>query len=350
MKQNWVIQKTDLVLITGANGFVGSKVYEILLEQGFKRLRCMIRSPRQLTQMKQMAKSANADVEFIEGNLLSSEDCRHAAREVSIVFHLAAGRGKSFAGCFMDSAVATRNLLEALQGNIRLKRFVNVSTLAVYAGSGIPRGALLDETSPIEDDHAGRYEAYCYGKIKQDELVQTYGAEHGLPYVIVRPGLVYGPGKKAIPGRVGIDTFGFFIHLGGSNRIPMIYIDNCAEAIVASGLVGDIDGEVFNAVDDDLPTSREFLRLYKKNVRRIFSIYIPYRGFYLLNWLWEKYAHWSEGQLPPLFNRRVCAAYYQKQLYSNKKLKEKTGWNPRVSFSEASQRYFDFMRNGEARH
>ena len=113
---------------------------------------------------------------------------------------------------------------------------------------------------------------------------------------------------------MSIDTFGFFIHLGGSNRIPMIYIDNCAEAIVASGLVGGIDGEVFNAVDDDLPTSREFLRLYKKNVRRIFSIYIPYRGFYLLNWLWEKYAHWSEGQLPPLFNRRLCAAYYQKRL------------------------------------
>jgi nucleoside-diphosphate-sugar epimerase len=299
--------------------------------------------------MKRLAKSANADVEFVEGNLLSREDCRRAARDVSLVFHLAAGRGKSFAGCFMDSALATRNLLDALRGNARLKRFVNVSTLAVYDGSSIRRGALLDETSPVEADHAGRYEAYAYGKIKQDELVQTYGAEQGLPYVIVRPGLVYGPGKKAIPGRVGIDTFGFFIHLGGSNRIPLIYIDNCAEAIVGSGLVEGIDGEVFNAVDDDLPTSREFLRLYKKNVRRFFSIYIPYQGFYMLNWLWEKYAHWSEGQLPPLFNRRVCAAYYQKQLYSNQKLKEKTGWSPRVSLPEASRRYFEYMRNGEAR-
>ena len=349
MKHDWIVNKTDLVLITGANGFIGSKVYEILLEYGFKRLRCLIRSDRHLPDMKRLAQSANAAVEFIEGNLLSPEDCRRAVKDASLVFHLAAGRGKSFAGCFMDSAVATRNLLDAVLENKSLKRFVNVSTLAVYAGSGIRRGALLDETSPVETDHAGRFEAYAYGKIKQDELVQTYGSKHELPYVIVRPGLVYGPGKKAIPGRVGIDTFGFFIHLGGSNRIPLIFVDNCAEAIVRLGLVEGVDGEVFNAIDDDLPTSREFLRLYKKNVHRFFSISIPYRGFYLLNWLWERYAHWSEGQLPPLFNRRVCAAYYQKQTYSNRKLKERTGWSPRVSFPEASCRYFASMHNGEAR-
>lgn len=349
MEKNWIIQKEDLVLITGANGFVGAKVYEILLEHGFRRLRCMIRTPRHLAHMRRMAESANADVEFVEGNLLSGEDCRRAAEGVSVVFHLAAGRGKSFAGCFMDSVVATRNLLHALQGNARLKRFVNVSTLAVYAGSGIRRGALVDETSPVESDHAARYEAYAFGKIKQDELVQAYGAERGIPYVIVRPGLVYGPGKKAIPGRVGIDTFGFFIHLGGSNRLPLIFIDNCADAIVKSGLVSGIDGEVFNAVDDDLPTSRTFLRLYKENVGRFFSIFIPYRGFYLLNWLWERYAHWSDGQLLPVFNRRICAAYYQKQLYSNRKLKEKTGWRPRVPFSEASRLYFESMRNGDTK-
>ena len=84
-------------------------------------------------------------------------------------------------------------------------------------------------------------------------------------------------GRRTIPGRVGIDTFGFFIHLGGGNRLPLIYVDNCAEAIVRAGLVEGIDGEVFNAIDDDLPTSREFLRLYKKNVKRIFSVYIPYK-------------------------------------------------------------------------
>jgi nucleoside-diphosphate-sugar epimerase len=345
MHYNWIVEKSDLVLITGANGFVGLKVVETLLTYGFTGLRCLVRSTRNVTALRRIADSADAEVQIIEGNLLSRDDCRRATRDVSLVLHLAAGTGKSFAGCFMDSAVATRNLLDATLEGTHLKRFLSVSSLAVHSGFRIRRGAVLDETSPIESDHTARFDAYCFGKIKQDEMVMAYGKDHGLPYVIVRPGVVYGPGKKALTGRVGIDTFDIFLHLGGSNRLPLIFLDNCAEAIVLAGIVEGVDGEVFIAVDDDLPTSRTFLRLYKKNVRRFFSVYVPYRAFYFLNWLWEKYSKWSEGQLPPVFNRRNCATYYQRQLYSNRKLKERTGWSPRIPFKEASQRYFDFMKD-----
>jgi nucleoside-diphosphate-sugar epimerase len=294
--------------------------------------------------LKRIASSAKAEVEFIQGNLLSSEDCHRAAKDVSLIFHLAAGTGKSFAGCFMDSAIATRNLLDATLEGTHLKRFLNVSSLAVYEGLHARYGGILNETSAIESDHMARFDPYCYGKIKQDEIVIAYGSKHGLHYVIVRPGPVYGPGKKALTGRVGIDTFGVFLHVGWSNRLPLIFVDNCAEAIVLSGIVEGADGEVFIAVDDDLPTSWKFLRLYKKNVRRFFSIYVPYHVFYYLNWLWEKYSNWSEGQLPPVFNRRQCATYYKKQIYSNRKLKERTGWSPRVPFEEASRQYFEFMK------
>lgn len=347
MKRNWIVGKSDLVLVTGANGLIGSKVLEILLEYGFTRLRCLVRSNQNLSALQRISDSSNAEVEFFQGNLLSRDDCRYAAKDVSLVFHLAAGRGKSFAGCFMDSAVATRNLLDAMREVAHLKRFLSVSSLSVYSGMHIRRGGILDETCAIESNHMARFDPYCYGKVKQDELVLAYGQEYGLPHVIIRPGLVYGPGKKAIPGRVGIDTFGVFLHLGGSNRLPMIFLDNCAEAIVLAGLVEGIDGEVFIAVDDHLPTSREFLRLYKKNVRRFFSISVPYRAFYCMNWLWEKYSKWSEGQLPPVFNRHQCTAYYQAQIYSNRKLKERTGWSPRVPFQEASRQYFEFMRGSE---
>src|SRR5438874_10347596 len=53
-----------------------------------------------------------------------------------------------------------------------------------------------------------------------------------------------------------------------SNTIPLTYVDNCADAIVLAGLKPGVDGEVFNVVDDDLPSSRRFLRLYKQNVDR----------------------------------------------------------------------------------
>lgn len=336
-------------MITGANGFIDSKVFETLLKYGFTRIRCFIRSNRNLSKLRQIADSSGADVEFFQGNLLSRDDCRHAIKDVSIILHLAAGTGKSFAGCFMDSVITTRNLLDATLEGTHLKRFLSISSLAVHSGFRIRSGAVLDEKSAIENNHMARYDPYCYGKIKQDELLMVYGKKYGIPFTIIRPGPVYGPGKKAIPGRVGIDTFGIFIRLGGLNRLPLIFIDNCAEAIVLAGVVEGVDGEVFIAVDDDLPTSRMFLRQYKKNVRRFSSIYLPYRVFYYLNWLWEKYSKWSEGQLPPVFNRRQCATYYQRQRYSNRKLKDRTGWRPRVSFKEASQQYFEFMRSEEER-
>jgi nucleoside-diphosphate-sugar epimerase len=93
---------------------------------------------------------------------------------------------------------------------------VNVSSFAVYSNIAMKRGAVLDESAPLEDAPQERHDAYGFGKLKQEELVRECGRIRGLPYVILRPGTVYGPGKKDLTGRIGIDTFGFFIHIGGS--------------------------------------------------------------------------------------------------------------------------------------
>src|ERR1019366_2765830 len=194
-----------------------------------------------------------------------------------------------------------------------LRRFVNISSFAVYTNAQKPHGRLLDETCPVEAHPELRGDAYSFAKVKQDELVMEYCGKFGLPYVIVRPGYVYGPGKKAITGRVGITSFGPFLHLGGSNTIPFTYVDNCAEAIVLAGLAKGVDGEPFNFVDDDLPSSRQFLRLYKKNAKHFKSIYVPHLISYAFCYLWEKYSEWSEGQLPPVFNRRRWATDWKQR-------------------------------------
>jgi nucleoside-diphosphate-sugar epimerase len=162
--------------------------------------------------------------------------------------------------------------------------------------------------------------------------------------------VVFGPGKRELSGRVGIDTFGFFIHLGGSNQLPLTFVDNCAEAIVLAGLTRGIDGEVFNIVDDELLTSREFLRAYR-NKTRCFSISLPYPLTYSLCVAWEKYAKWSKNQLPPAFNRRRCTAEWKGNRYSNQKLKERLCWKPRVTMAQAMDAFLaQFDTNGEGRN
>jgi nucleoside-diphosphate-sugar epimerase len=258
---------------------------------------------------------------------------------------LAAGTGeKSFANAYVNSVVATRNLLEASLRHRCLRRFVNVSSFVVYTNANRPAGRPLDESCAVEEHPERRGDPYCFAKVKQDEIVTEYGKRFGIPYVIVRPGSVYGPGKEQITGRVGIGTFGIFLHLGGSNAIPFTYVDNCAEAIALAGVKKGVDGEVFNVVDDDLPSSSQFLRLYKRNVRPFTSIYVPHVVSYALCCLWEKYSHWSEGQLPPVFDRRRWHAEWKRTRYSNEKAKVRLGWAPRVPMTEGLARYFESCR------
>jgi nucleoside-diphosphate-sugar epimerase len=337
---------SDRILVTGASGFIGSRVVASLLDYGFRNIRCLVRPSSDLSAFNRAASSqGDSRIEVFKGNLLSQEDCDIMAEGVVVIYHLAAGRGdKSYPSAFLNSVVTTRNLLRGASKSGSLRRFVNVSSFTVYSNEKLKRGGLLDESCKLEAHPEARWEAYCYAKVKQEEILLQYCGKYGFSYVILRPGVVYGPGNKGIHGRVGIGTFGMFLHLGGRNKIPLTYVDNCAEAIALAGIKEGVDGEIFNVVDDDLPTSRAFLKMYKKNVRNFRSLFVPYAVFYFFCVLWEKYSKWSGGQLPATFNRNYCSTYWKGNQYSNEKAKRMLGWKPKVSFEEGSRKYCQYQR------
>jgi nucleoside-diphosphate-sugar epimerase len=347
-KLNFIADRGEQILVTGASGFIGSRLVQTLLDLGFQRIRCFTRPSSNKTRVESLSSFCHtgAQVDVITGNLLSPQDCIEATKDAVVIFHLAAGRGeKSFPDAFMNSVVTTRNILEAAGRHHCLKRFVNISSFSVYSNRKKPRWRVLDETCPMEERPVMRGEAYCFAKAEQDEVVMDYGRKLNIPYVIVRPGQVYGPGNEGITARVGIGTFGIFLHLGGSNTIPFTYVDNCVDAIALAGLKKGVDGEIFNIVDNDLPSSRRFLRSYKRNVRRFTSFYVPHVLSYGLCVLWEKYVVWSQEQLPPAFNRRKWHAYWKKTHYSNQKLKTRLGWTQKIPTEEGMRRFFESCRN-----
>lgn len=333
-------QPDDLFLITGSNGFIGVRLVQTLLEHGCRNLRCFVRPSSRLERLKEVLRKFDAEssVGIVAGDLQSRDDCAQAAKDVTVIFHLAAGFDKSFAGAFMNSALSTRNLLEAFATHGKPRRFVNVSSFAVYSNMSLKRGAVLDESSPLEESPQERFDAYGFGKRKQEELVREYGRTHSIPFVVLRPGTVYGPGKRELTGRIGINTFGFFIHVGGSNHLPLTFVDNCADAIMLAGLRPGIEGETINVVDDEVLTSRQFLRAYRRKIGRFFSVPLPYFMAYLLCYLWEKQSL-KHKQLPPAFNRRRCAAEWKGNRFPNRKLREKLGWTPRVSLKQAMESF-----------
>ena len=339
-----IIEVDQPILVTGSAGFIGRSLVAALLRLGFTNVRCLVRPSGDVSELEKVGREFGRKLQIVRGNLLSRQDCDAITNGAAVIYHLAAGTGtKSFADAFANSVVTTRNLLDAAVGHGNLRRFVSVSSFAVYDVKSSITPGVLDETCPTEA-RPEQLGAYSFAKCKQDELVADYAQKHGVRYVLVRPGVVYGPGKKRIHGRIGLDTFGLFLHLGGNNPIPLSFVENCADAIALAGIKPGVDNEIFNVVDDDLPSSREFLQRYKREVENFRSVYLPPAISYFLCALWEKYSNWSNGQLPPVYNRKVWANSWKRTSYPNNKMKERLGWTQRVATADALTEYFTTWR------
>ena len=132
MTKEYLITPEEKILVTGANGFIGSRVVENLLKYGFRNIRCFVRPSSDLSKLDIVRrKYDNLCLEVYSGNLLSKIDCENSLKDISLVYHLAAGIEKTFPGCYMNSVVTTRNLIDVLINNKDFKRFVNISSFSV---------------------------------------------------------------------------------------------------------------------------------------------------------------------------------------------------------------------------
>ena len=143
--------------------------------------------------------------------------------------------------------------------------------------------------------------------------------------------------------RVGLPLFGVFLHLGGGNKLPLTYVENCADAIITAGLASDAAGHVYNVHDDDLPTSRQYLKRYKREVKKIRSVRVPYAALKLVSRLVERYLRYSKGQLPAIFTPYKTASLWAGNRFDNRVLKA-TGWTQQISTDEGLSRTFTYFR------
>jgi nucleoside-diphosphate-sugar epimerase len=331
------------VLVTGAGGFLGSRVVERLLARGYNDIRCLVRDRAKVQRLECLLTAyPNARLEFQFGNLRSKSVAEQAVAEVDVIYHLASAMKGSTADMFLDSVVASRNVLEAVGTAARGLRIVLVSSFGVYGVGGVKRGGLLNESTALEA-HPEERDPYSYSKLRQEQLFWEARQRMGFELVVVRPGVIYGPNGPEISARVGLSLFGVFLHLGGSNRLPLTYVENCADGVVLAGVREGIDGQVFNVNDDDLPTSRQYLRRYKKEVVKLRSVRVPYPALLLLSKAVLWYNRRSKGQLPAVFTPYKVKTIWGGNRFDNAKLKS-LGWKQLVPTTEAMRRAFAAYR------
>jgi nucleoside-diphosphate-sugar epimerase len=331
------------ILVTGAGGFLGKAIVERLLAHGEMDLRCMLRDTSKARGLEEIAAQyPGAKLEFIMVNLRNLAEIGPAVAGCGMVIHAAAALKGSPAEMFLDSVVASRNLLEAIVNEVRPMRVVLISSFGTMGVAELRRGAMVDESVPLER-HPEKRDVYSHSKLRQEQLFWEYREKYGFELVVLRPGVIYGPGGGHFSNRVGLSLFGRFLHLGGKNLLPLTYVDNCAEAVVVAALYEGANGQVYNVVDDDLVTSGQYLSLYKKNVKPVRSVPIPYFALMWGSRMVERYSQRSRGQLPAIFTPYKTRAMWGGNEFSNAKLKN-IGWRPLISTREGLERAFAAFR------
>ncbi|MDQ7033253.1 MAG: NAD-dependent epimerase/dehydratase family protein [Desulfonauticus sp.] len=245
-------KKRPKVLITGATGFIGCRVAEILTLREDWDVRAVVRNPGKAARL------ARLKVEMVPFDLEKSQNFDELVEGCDVVIHCAVGTAYGDPKrIFRVTVDGTRKLARAaLKKGVKL--FIHVSSMAVY---GSKKSGLIDESSPVRPDPG---DIYGKSKAKAEGVVQYY-AKKGLPAVIFRPARVFGPfGFTFVTNPIQAMAEGRFAWRGDPDTpCDMIYVDNVAEAFISAIYAEpqDVAGEVFNLGEQDFMSWRNFYGL-----------------------------------------------------------------------------------------
>jgi dihydroflavonol-4-reductase len=219
-------------LVTGATGFIGSHLTELLLRKGYA-VRCLVRKSSDLVWLKGL------NVEFVYGDLFDTGALSSAVEGVDYIFHSAGvTKAKTPEGYFLGNSTGTRNLLGAAARTAPgIRRFVHISSQAAVGPS--PSAAPINEDAPP-------HPLTTYGRSKWEAERECLAMTASLPITIVRPPAVYGPRDK--------DIFEFF-HTMWKGLQPMVGFH---EKYVSLIHVGDLVRGFVMAAESAQSTGRTY--------------------------------------------------------------------------------------------
>ncbi len=182
------------VLITGADGFIGSHLTEALVKEGCKvKAFCYYNSFNSWGWLDSIPESTLKEIEVFTGDIRDPNGVRKAMENIDVVFHLAALIAIPFSYHSPDSYVDTniKGTLNVLQA----ARDLNIEKLLVTSTSEVYGTALY---VPIDEKHPRQGQSpYSATKIGADHLAESYFRSFNLPVTIVRPFNTYGPRQSA---------------------------------------------------------------------------------------------------------------------------------------------------------
>jgi predicted dehydrogenase/nucleoside-diphosphate-sugar epimerase len=319
------------ILILGASGFIGQELARQLLAAG-RRIRVLVRNPGRLPNELQ-----GPEVEVVTGDLARAGDLEKAIDGSRFVFHLARANVKTWDEFTQQDVDVTRQIAEACLSK-GIQRLIYTGTIdSYYAGS---KAGTITEATPLDPYIAWR-NLYARAKAASEEILMTLHHDRGLPVVIVRPGIVIGRGGSPFHWGIGMWSWNAVCQIWGRGRnpLPLVLVEDVAQALIAAMKTPQIEGESFNLVADTDLTAFDYLKALEDHAGVSFQKYpTPPWKFYaadLVKWIVKQMVRHPDQRKP---SYRDWETRTQQARYDCTKARTVLNWNPICDRSEIIRR------------
>ena len=238
------------VLVTGAAGFLGGHVVDMLVERG-DEVRAMVRPVEDDSHLRTVQ-----GVEVVHGDLTDPESLKRAVQGVRRVYNVAAKTGP-WGLEDVYRAINVQGLADLIHiaMDAGVERIVHTSSITVY---GHHLHGIVTEDHPYHAED----NPYSRTKIAGEKLIANLVKDQGAPVVIVRPAWIYGARDNASFGRfVALVESGKGFILGfGQNIVPVVYVRDVAQGLIKAGDAGnEAIGRAYTLADDRRVTQAEYM-------------------------------------------------------------------------------------------
>ncbi len=257
----------NIAVVTGANGFIGSHLVDLLLKKGIS-VRCITRKSSKLTWL------VGKDIQVFSCGLNDKEEIKKVFEGADYIFHIAGVvKSKSKEGYFKGNVDTTHTLLNAALNNNSLKKFLVVSSLTV-AGPAL-NGKPVDENSECKP-----ITTYGRSKLAQEELTKSYRDK--IPVTICRAPAIYGERDTEI--LIFFKTFskGLMTTIGFNNkRLSLLHVRDLVNGLYLAAINKKAEGETYFISSEKFYTWQEVGKITEKIMgKKPIKIKVPHFAVY----------------------------------------------------------------------
>ena len=308
------ISSNDVVLVTGGTGFTGQVLVRQLCDLGCT-VRVIARPTSNIDNLKSLP------VDWFRGDVYDTDTIKQAVEGVHYIFHVAAAYREASISDHTYHRIhveSTQLLANAAVEQSQFKRFVHISTIGVLGHIECPPG---NEETPFNPG-----DIYQTTKAEAELWIRKFAKEHDLPYTVIRPAAIYGPGDRRLLKLFKMAKMPMIPLLGfGKCLYHLIHVEDLARCIILAATHENALGNIFICGNRESVTLKEMISIIANVlVKKAIFFRLPASPFFLIGYLCE-FVCKPLGLEPPIYPRRV-AFFTKDRSFDTRRLREQLGF------------------------